>query len=152
MRWEPFVQLEDVHSPLGPVDTVGEMTVWGNNRYTVVRRVLEDGCVWLSIRPDAGTPLHDWRHFQKIKNELVGPEREAIEIYPAESRLVDTSNQFHLFCLAPGVKVPFGFNERLVTEAEIETTKQRRFEEAVRPPDLIPESVIRERLRQRRTL
>ena len=43
--------------------------------------------------------IHDWRHFQQIKNELVGSEVEALEIYPAESRLHDAVNQYHLFCL-----------------------------------------------------
>lgn len=150
MHWEPFEQLEDVHSPLGPLMDPGhDMTVWANNWYVVVKRVLEDGCVWLSIRSEPGAPLHDWRHFQKIKNELVGPEIEAIEMYPAESRLVDTSNQFHLWCLPPGKKIPFGFDERLVTEAEIETTKQRKFEECVRPADLVPPDVMRDRLQRR---
>jgi hypothetical protein len=37
--------------------------------------------------------VHDWRDLQRIKNQLVGPECEAVELYPAESRKVDTANQ-----------------------------------------------------------
>ena len=50
-------------------------------------------------RLDGGT-CKEWRDFQQIKNELVGPEFEALELFPAESRLVDTANQYHLWVLA----------------------------------------------------
>lgn len=68
--------------------------------------------VWLSIKRLDREPVHDWRDLQEIKNQLVGPECEAFEIYPAESRLVDTANQYHLWaCTSPKFRVPFGFNE-----------------------------------------
>ena len=51
---------------------------------------------------------HDWRDFQRIKNELVGPEAEAFEIYPAESRLLDPSNCFFLWVLPRGDRIPVG--------------------------------------------
>ena len=41
----------------------------------------------LSIKLRTKAPIHDWRDLQEIKNLLCGPEREAIEVYPAESRL-----------------------------------------------------------------
>ena len=56
-----------------------------------------------------------FRHFQRIKNELVGPECEAVELYPAESRLVDTANQYHLWCFPePEMRFPWGYENRLV--------------------------------------
>lgn len=66
--------------------------------------------VHLNIRRrDGGPILRDWRHFQWIKNQLVGEECEGVELYPAESRLVDTSNKFHLFvCTDPEHRLPFG--------------------------------------------
>src|SRR5262245_36541148 len=70
---------------------------------------------WLSIKRRDRRPIHDWRHLQRIKNDLVGKEHEAVELYPAESRLVDTSNQFHLWVLQdPELRFPWGWNERLV--------------------------------------
>ena len=56
--------------------------------------------VWeLSIlRKDHGT-VHDWRDLQAIKTALVGEEFEAIELYPAESRVIDVANEAHLFAL-----------------------------------------------------
>lgn len=99
---------------------------FGNDLYVVIRQTIkvQEGwppMVWLSIRrQDRGT-AKDWRHFQQIKNELVGPECEAVEMYPAESRLVDTANQYHLWCFAePGPKWPFGFGERVTADAAAE--------------------------------
>jgi len=73
--------------------------------------------VWLSIkRIDKGV-MHDWRHLQEIKNMIVGPEHEAVELYPAESRLTDTANQYHLWVLrSPTLRFPFGFDRRVVQD------------------------------------
>lgn len=63
--------------------------------------------IHLSIKRHDKEPIHDWRDLQDIKNELVGPENEAIEIYPAESRLVDMANQYHSWVFADSrVRVP----------------------------------------------
>lgn len=93
-----------------------------NNLYTVIgRRLAPDvetspSMVWLSIRRNDRKPARDWRHLQRIKNELVGPECEGVEIFPAESRLVDQANQTHLWViLDPQFRWPFGFNEGRIT-------------------------------------
>lgn len=63
-------------------------------------------------------PVHDWRHLQAVKNLIIGPEHEGFEVYPAEARLVDTANQYHLWVfLDPKVRLPVGFGEREVLEA-----------------------------------
>lgn len=91
--------------------------------------------IWLSIVRRDRSATHDWRHLQRIKNELCGPEREAIELYPAESRLVDTNNQYHLFVLPEGQCIPIGYAERDVSNrVEGTSHKQRPFQEA--PADL----------------
>ena len=69
---------------------------------------------YISIKRKDKKAVHDWRHFQQIKNELVGDEVEAIELYPKESRLHDTVNQYHLFCLPLGTTFKFGWQERNV--------------------------------------
>src|SRR5580704_308381 len=48
----------------------------------------------LSIKRRDKEPIHDWRDLQEIKNQICGPEFEAIEIYPAEDRKVDSANQY----------------------------------------------------------
>ncbi len=60
-------------------------------------------------------PIHSWADFQAIKNELIGPEYEAIEIYPAESRLVDMGHQYHSWVFVdPNFRLPIGWTERMV--------------------------------------
>jgi hypothetical protein len=53
--------------------------------------------IHLSIKRVDREPVTDWRHKQEIKNMVVGPEFEGIELFPAESRCVDTANQYHLW-------------------------------------------------------
>lgn len=82
---------------------------------------------WLSIKRLDRRAIHDWRELQRIKNELCGPEREAVEIYPAESRKVDTSNQFHLWVFEEGSRLPFGYSSRcVVDESDARASEIRR--------------------------
>jgi hypothetical protein len=107
-----------------------------NNVYQVNIRVAETGIytdmVYLSIKRRDKKTIRDWRHLQRIKNELVGPECEGVELYPAESRLVDTANQYHMWVAVDSdFRFPFGFTERLVhgpEEAHKVGARQRAFE------------------------
>lgn len=74
------------------------------------------GFLWLSIKRKDKNWIRDWRELQKIKNLIAGPEREGMELFPAESRLVDSSNQFHIFVLAEGDSFPFGYKKRLIVK------------------------------------
>ena len=109
--------------------------IWMNSIYQInVRPVpsIYEGwpnMIHLSIKRRDKQPIHDWRHLQRIKNEIVGPEYEAIELYPAETRLVDSADQYHLWVLdKPGVRFPFGFRERFVSIAPVPGGSQRPFE------------------------
>jgi hypothetical protein len=55
-----------------------------------------------------------WRDFQDIKNQIAGPDCDALEIYPAENRMVDTVNQYHLWAFPPGEMIPIGWTRRVV--------------------------------------
>lgn len=105
-------------------------TVWLNDLYQVaVYRRANGKLVHLSIKRRDRQPIHDWRHLQQIKNMLVGPENEAVELYPAESRCVDAANQYHLWVAAdPAYRFPFGFETRLVSEDAVGKSVQRPFE------------------------
>lgn len=84
--------------------------------------------VHLSIKRIDRQCIHDWRDLQEIKNQLVGPECEGVELYPAESRLVDTANQYHIWCINdPTFRFGFGFNERLVSAGSIHKSVNRPF-------------------------
>lgn len=86
----------------------------------------------LSIKRLDKDIIHDWRDLQQIKNMIVGPEYEAMELYPAESRLVDTANQYHLWVfISRGTdlhpQIPIGWTTRLIMSADIAGTRQRKF-------------------------
>lgn len=84
----------------------------------------------LSIKRRDKKPIHDWRHLQRIKNELLGPEYEAIELYPKESRLVDSANQYHLWVFFDEkFTLNVGFNDgRFVKDVSAGGVVQRPFE------------------------
>lgn len=117
--------------------------IWQNDTYEVwVRTRPVPGwtdMIWLSIKRRDKQPIDKdrWRILQRIKNELVGPENEGMEMYPAESRLVDTSNQYHLWCfVSPQYRFPFGFNERMVSECSSHGATQAPWDDDDRPADL----------------
>lgn len=92
-----------------------DTTVFQCDEYVVHVTKNDGGFVKLGIRNLDGSSKRDWRDFQQIKNDLVGEEREAVELYPAESRLMDECNQFWLWCLPPGALFPIGvFQKRNV--------------------------------------
>ncbi|MCB1423191.1 MAG: hypothetical protein KDJ69_12145 [Nitratireductor sp.] len=113
-----------------------EEIIWLNDEYQVNIRQrslqLGDDTYWdhLSIKRVDRAPVHDWRDLQAIKNKLYGPEYEAVELYPAESRLGDTANQYHLWVLVDEsgdpVQIPVGwFGDRLVLSTSSHGAVQR---------------------------
>lgn len=49
---------------------------------------------------------------QQIKNRLIGPENEAVQVFPDESRLIDSCDKWHLWAFKdPSIGFPFGFNQ-----------------------------------------
>lgn len=75
--------------------------------------------IHLSVKRLDKEPIKDWWDMQLIKNIFVGPENEGVELYPAESRLVDMANQYHIWVFAdPNVRLPIGWTTRMVGSAE----------------------------------
>lgn len=70
----------------------------------------------LSILRLDGQPFKTWKDLQEIKNQLVGLDHEAAELFPAQSRQVCGTNEYHLWVHAdPEYRFPFGFRtERVV--------------------------------------
>jgi hypothetical protein len=68
-------------------------------------------------------PVRQWEDLQRIKNEVVGPEIEACELFPAEGRKLE-SDKVHLWCLPPNQSFPFGFIDRLSEENEDKETQK----------------------------
>ena len=85
-------------------DLISDET-WGNDRYPVSVHLLDgdrDGFVELAVHNHNRTPHVPWRHLQQIKNEVLGPDREAVQLFPAEDRLVATANEYWLYVYPVG--------------------------------------------------
>ena len=130
---KPFVKME-----VNP--KLDDDEILRNEDYQVNVKFLEKGkgyagWVWLSIKRTDKDAIHDWRELQKIKNEICGEDREGVELYPAEKRLVDTSNQFHIFVMPNGDVFPFGYGGRMIVKGHDDFvegkggSKQRPFDE-----------------------
>lgn len=143
MTWDPLHRIDNdprfIRNPeqakaFAEYGIAKDDEVWINDRYQVRVRYLEsvvptddevsvpvgrDGLIHLSINAHDRSPVRNWRHLQAIKNEVAGPKRWAIEIFPSEDELVDTSNQFHLWVMPTSMpSPPFIFRQRLVSTDE----------------------------------
>ena len=142
--WTPFELAVPADDTPILEDRIGKpKAIYLNSRYTVFVYEANTGPEWppmihLSIKRNDKEVIRDWRELQRIKNELVGPENEGIELFPAESRLVDTANQYHLFVLVnKDRRFPFGWETRLTmkpNEGVIANAKQREFEKEASCP------------------
>lgn len=112
-RWEPVRQGRVNPDLIAALKEAGvykgePIEAWGNRLYDVVVRRGE-GLTHLSIKRRDRSAVRDWRHLQQIKNDILGPEAEAVELFPRESRLIDTANEYHLWCLT-GQDWPLGWD------------------------------------------
>lgn len=136
--WEPLWQSvlpdDEIARAKATTEAAGQRyeppdEIWVNSEYQCFVKYLsprgKGGIMSLSIKRNDKRPAHDWRELQAIKNEVCGWEREAIEIYPAESRLVDEADQTWLWVLPASEKVGIGFNERCVDTAEAKADRAK---------------------------
>jgi hypothetical protein len=150
--WTPFKEAAlrmDVPEQARPhhvfINSIYQVSVWYE------RSDVFGDIAHLSIKTHDKQARHDWRELQRIKNELCGDEAEAVELYPAESRMVDTANQYHLFVFKD-YKVPLGFMERLVGDGPAEniphTGRQRPWRTEFRPADVLSEAAMDEKVKE----
>jgi len=117
--WSAFTPGRPVKSAVDPLARTAE--TWVNDQYQVL--VYDQKLVKyfpphinLSIRREGREPIHDWRDMYRIKSELCGTGCWAVEVYPEQSALVDTANQYHLFVFAPGFIFPIKLQQPGVTD------------------------------------
>jgi hypothetical protein len=93
---------------------LGQMTTVAQNKlYAVMMRTITTprGCIThLAIRSYWGDDV-PWSAKQRIKNELIGTERHAVEVFPAESQLIDHANMYHLWVYGEDYVPPFSLKE-----------------------------------------
>lgn len=169
--WVPFKEfpLEDVIRNYVPEEQpmaremLGDSRIFVNNKYEVMAKEMPSPIgpvIQLSIHRIDQHHLVDWRELQRIKNELIGDEAEGMELFPAESRLVDGSNTTVMYVMKQKMDgdkpvldqagnpifpmFPFGYTKRYVAETSPVGKKQRPFRKDQMPPDLqelTPESI-----------
>ena len=113
----PSPEEKEAHIAEG-VRRAKQVRVFENNLYhveMVPTPPLTPTFIHLVIHRHDMAPCTAWAHFQQIKNEIIGPEYEAMELFPAESRLVDAGNLYHLWVHSdPRFRFPVGWFERFV--------------------------------------
>lgn len=111
--WNRFedITAEALVSPaFQAMTTVRPVQVWKNNLYIVQRWAAVD--TWmgplekLGCRRNDGSVVRAWADLQRIKTELLGPERVAMEFFPAESKLTDVANMYWLWALPADIFSP----------------------------------------------
>lgn len=106
-EWEEIPRIRWYQASIEP--TKGLVKFMKNNIYSVqfVERKTEWGILTrlLIRRHDTKTTV-PWAHKQRIKNELIGAEVTAVEVFPPESKLFDEANIYHLWIIPPDVKLP----------------------------------------------
>lgn len=81
------------------------LRVWISNKFlAVLYEQRADGKRRLAVNQTRrnGKTWRDgitWDELQRVKNECLGPETWCVEVYPAESELVNVSNMRHLWVL-----------------------------------------------------
>lgn len=89
----------------------GLIDAWCNDRFAV-QLFDTNGRQWLSIRKHAdGSSPPTWAELQRIKNELIGPEREGVQVFPKVSDLVDEAEMYHLWLYPADEPCPFNFRD-----------------------------------------
>lgn len=124
-RWKPM-RLDQIGIQAPRPDGLGIdlVDIYTNELYTATLRRYWDGWPFgggpwaqIGIYCDDGEPRHDWRDMQHIKNDLVGEEWEGLELFPAESRLLDPSNYYVMYC-APKIAIGVFTGRRVMLPKE----------------------------------
>lgn len=107
---------EDVPAPANLLPSWGTLLRATRNDFYSVQ-VYRLGSEWgeivhLAIRRHDAHPDIPWAHRQRIKDEIAGSERTAIEVFPAAADLVDEANLYHLWVLPLDRSLPFTLRSR----------------------------------------
>lgn len=96
-----------------------------DRKYVAMSRLLETeiGIVEHYCIRNADNSDIPWAEKQRIKNELVGRNRTAIEVFPSEDRLIDEAGMYHLWVLPAEYQLPFGLHDEDVKTKTIDRGK-----------------------------
>jgi hypothetical protein len=119
--WSEFQQVWPLDEDRQPIELSEGESWWQNSFYTVFRKELApeqglEGPVLLSIRRNDKKAIREWKHLQRVKNEVVDPEREAAEIFPPQSMVTSMDHEHHLFVTPVGVSSIYVYEEKVRAE------------------------------------
>ena len=80
-------------------------TEWGEIEHAAIMRTSHKNF----ISSDGSSDI-SWAEKQRIKNEVFGKNRNAIEVYPSEQSLVDILDIYHLWIFPKDFIFPFGIH------------------------------------------
>ena len=113
-RW-PEWRWHDIDIPPGPGWARQAKRVTENGLFVVMFRDVQTEwgpMIHAWIRTAAQATDLTWAEKQRIKDEVFGRERTAIEVFPPRSELVDAADLFHLWVFPPGFSLPFTLADR----------------------------------------
>ena len=118
---------------------------WSNSRYQVVMYLMPPAphrgdlpCAQLSIKRHDREQVTDWRDLQRIKDEILGTEVEAVQMFPAQSRMLDTANQYHLWALPAKHLFPVGYEDGRIVDDGSDPEVMKAVEEAAEAASHLP--------------
>lgn len=119
LPWQPFERMPESERRdlfARQRERVGDLiSVHKNNLYIVqvYRREVPDGdALQLAVRRIDEEDGISWDDLQRIKNEIAGDRRVAVEVYPEAAEVMDQANMRHLFVLPAGTPAPFTIRGR----------------------------------------
>ena len=136
MPWQKFEPVDP--SRLVTMQTRGEgpkpERVFKNNRYVVQIWGWNTGwgkCDRALIRRADASAIHNWHEFQRLKNEIWGPECTALEVYPKASNLIDDKNIYWMWVFPPEFQCPIEIQlaPRRASKEEMLADFEKRSEE-----------------------
>jgi hypothetical protein len=126
--WTPFEERVPLFEPgQGDHWSTTPVQTWVNSRYQVTLYLMPPApqrgglpCAQLSIKRHDKRTVTNWRDLQRIKDEILGTSADAVQLFPTAARLVDTTNQYHLWALPNQHCFPVGFADGRMTDQDPE--------------------------------
>lgn len=113
-KWIGKPSPKSMHQGTGWFGELNKAWVDELSEYAVMSREIETEWGFVEhvcIRNSDNTDI-PWREKQRIKNELFGKDRTAIEVFPTETELVDEANMYHIWVLPKGFTIPFTLKKK----------------------------------------
>ena len=99
--WGEWERLEFPDGIMSRKGWLGEIrAAFRNQVFSVLFRPTPNGEVHLAISSLSGD-RPTWHEMQRIKNDILGEDATAVEVYPPQSEVVDEADMFHLWSHGP---------------------------------------------------